>query len=253
MTIPGRTRVLAALGAAVALTLSAPAHASAPTSSKAPAKPVVGECRHLSLKQSGAETDTSAPIDCKKNHNARVIAVKNLPNGATYDHLSQAKLFHYADQICHAAVRKAVARNHLVLDQTAYTYLFFQPTAAQQAQGARWVRCDLAIVHGHVYGNLPTDKTPAVKGRHIPNSARKCLAGKSRYTTTCSAGHLFRATGAFTVPGKKFPGTKAIEKLANKRCLAHVSSRDFMFTWKNQPYYTWRNDHTVVCYSKTSH
>jgi hypothetical protein len=254
MKISGRTRVLAAVGAAVALTLTGPAYAGGTTSAKATGKPVVGECRSLTLAQASAKSDTSAPIDCAKAHNSRVIAVRNLPPGTTYADLdTNAKLLRAGTDICYPAFRTAVGGTDRIIDRTAYTFLFFRPTAQQRASGARWMRCDLALVHGTTYGDLPTDSVPALKGSRIPTSEKRCLAGTNHITTTCKAGHSYRATGSFTVDLQKFPGTRRIIQIGRNRCPALVSTdRNFLFTWKLKQVFIGVHDRTVVCYSHTS-
>ena len=254
MTISGRTRILAAAGAALALTLTGPAYAGGTTPAAATGEPVVGECHSLTVAQASAKTDTSAPIDCANAHDTRVIAVRNLPNGQTYaDVNTTAKLVRAGESICYPAFRNAVGGTDRVIDRTAYTFVFFKPTAQQVAQGARWLRCDLTILHGTKYGDLPTDRVPALKGSTIPASAKRCLGGKNHFTTTCTASHTYRTTGSFTVGLKKFPGTKRIIQIGRNRCPALVSTdRNYLFTWKLKATYNVQHDHTVVCFSRTS-
>jgi hypothetical protein len=254
MTMSGRTRILAAAGAALALTLTGPAYGGGRTSATATAKPVLGECHQLTVAEANAKTDSSAPIDCAQAHDTRVIAVRNLPHGQTYaDVNTTAKLVRAGTSICYPAFRAAVGGTDRVIDRTAYTFLFFKPTAQQVAQGARWLRCDLTLVHGTKYGALPTDRVPALKGSNIPASAKRCLAGKNHVTTTCTASHSFRTTGSFTVGLKKFPGTKRIIQIGRNRCPALVSTdRNYLFTWKLKPIYNGQHDRTVVCFSHTT-
>jgi len=251
MTISGRTRILAALGASLALTLSGPAYADGAATSRAAATPVVGECRSLTVTEAFAKTNTTPPIDCSQAHNTRVIAVRNLPGGATYDDLTNAQIVRASAKICHPALLAAVSENYLVFDLTSYSYVFFEPTKQQRADGARWLRCDLTLVHGHTYGDLPTDAVPVVRGGHVPNSARRCLNGTTFFVTTCAASHTYRATGSFTVLSKRFPGTKEMIRLGNKRCPARVSSRRFRFSWKTKQNYNAYHDHVMVCYTQT--
>ena len=84
MTTSGRTRILAAAGSALALTLTGPAFAGGTARAATTSRPDVGECRSLTVAQADAKSDTSAPIDCANAHNSRVIAVRNLPQGVTY-------------------------------------------------------------------------------------------------------------------------------------------------------------------------
>jgi hypothetical protein len=254
MTTSGRTRILAAAGSALALTLTGPAFAGGTARAATTSRPDVGECRSLTVAQADAKSDTSAPIDCANAHNSRVIAVRNLPQGVTYADLdTNAKLVRAAMDLCYPAFRTAVGGTDRVIDRTAYTFLFFRPTAQQRASGARWMRCDLALVQGPTYGDLPTDAVPALKGSRIPTSEKRCLAGTNHITTTCKAGHSYRATGSFTVDLQKFPGTRRIIQIGRNRCPALVSTdRNFLFTWKVKQVFNGVHDRTVVCYSHTS-
>ena len=129
--------------------------------------------------------------------------------------------------------------------------MWFTPTKQQKADGARWLRCDLTILHGTTYGDLPTDAVPALPASRIPASAKRCLTGKSHIITTCTASHSFRTTGAFTVGLKKFPGRNRMIQIGRNRCPALVTSRSYLFTWKPKGVYNTLHDHTVVCFSKT--
>ena len=179
MTLSGRTRTLAAVGAALALMLTAPAYAGGTTSSqRLAASPTVGECRSLTPDQAGSESDPSAPIDCATAHNSRVIAVPSLPKGITYADLdTKAAVDRTAAKLCYPAFRAAVGQNDRVRSRTAYAYLFFVPTAQERTDGARWLRCDLALQHGAKLGNLPTDRVPALTEQHRPDQ-RQALPGR---------------------------------------------------------------------------
>ena len=251
MTISGRTRILAALGVAVALTLSGPAYAGSGSVSKVATTPVVGDCHKLTVAEANAKSQTTPAIDCSLTHNTRVIAVRNLPGGATYADLTKAQVLQDVEKICYPAMRAAVSKNDLVFDRTSYTFVWFEPTKQEQTDGARWLRCDLTMLRGTTYGDLPTDRVPALKGSNVPTSSKRCVTGKQFFTTTCTARHNYRATGAFTVPSKTFPGRHQMIKIGNKRCPALVSTPSFFFSWKPKGTYNGHHDHTIVCFSKT--
>ncbi len=254
MTLSGRTRTLAAVGAALALTLTAPAYASGATSSKLAASPTIGECRSLTPDEAGAESDPSAPVDCATAHNSRVIAVPNLPKGVTYADLdTKAAVDRTAAKLCYPAFRAAVGQNDRVRSRTAYAYLFFVPTAQERTAGARWLRCDLALQHGAKLGNLPTDRVPALKSSTVPTNVKRCLAGTHHLVTTCAAAHGYRATGSFTVDVKPFPGRQRIVQIGRNRCPALVSTdHDFRFSWMPRYIYDATHDHTIVCFSRSA-
>ena len=256
MTRSGRTRTLAAIGAAFALLLGAPAYAGGSprgTAATAVSRPAVGECRSLTLAQAGADSDTSAPVDCAEAHTSRVIAVPHLPRGVTYDDLgTPEKILRTATSLCYPAFRTVLGQNDLVRSRTAYGFLFFVPTAQQRADGARWVRCDLTLRQGAALANLPTDRQPALKSASVPANVRRCLTGRHHLATTCKSSHNYRATGSFKVDLTTFPGRKRMLQIGRNRCPALVSTdRDFLFSWAPQEAFDLAHDRTVVCYSRT--
>jgi len=254
MSKPRPTRGLAAVCAAAVLVLSVPAHAGGATAARRAAPPTVGECRSLTAAQADAASDTSAPIDCAAAHTSRVIAVPSLPTGVTYADLDTgAKIARTATRLCYPAFRAAVGQSDRVRSRTAYAFLFFIPTAQERTDGARWLRCDLALQHGKTLGVLPTYSEPALTDSTIPVAVKRCLAGKNHLVTTCKATHSYRATGSFTVDVKRFPGRKRIVQIGRNRCPALVSTdRDFLFSWMPQPTFDGAHDHALVCFSHTS-
>jgi hypothetical protein len=253
MTLSGRTRYLAAVGAAVALTVAAPAHAG---DSKAAArgKPSVGQCRSLTLAQASASSNRTAPTGCSSPHNDRVIAVPTLPKGVSYAELDTArKLDRVAVKLCYRPFRKTLGQNDRVRNSSAYTYLYFQPTARQRSNGARWLRCDLTLRHGSRLANLPTDRKPALRHSRLPASVKRCLAGQSLVTTTCKASHRYRVAGAITVDTKRYPGRTAMIKLGRSRCPAITTTdADYRFTWSSKTEWNVVHDRTLVCYNRNS-
>jgi hypothetical protein len=249
MTPWGRTRLLAA--AAVALALTAPAYAEG-TPARA-ATPSVGECHSLTMAQAEQSSDTSAPVPCSSAHDDRVIAVPDLPSGVSYADLDAVGVLHTAARLCYPAFRAALGQTDRVRDRSAYTYLFFVPTAAERTAGARWLRCDLTVRHGRTLGDLPTDRVPALATTRIPAKVTRCLAGRDHLVTVCTARHTYRATGSFTVDLKRFPGRKEMARIGRNRCPALVSTDgDFRFSWVPAFAYNLAHDRTVVCYSRTS-
>lgn len=255
MTLSGRTRLLAAAGAAVALTLTAQADAGGATAATAASgRPSVGQCRHLTLAQASAASNRTAPIACSTRHNDRVIAVPNLPKGVTYAELNTAaKRDKVAVRICYPAFRSTLGQNDRVRNMTAYTYLYFVPTAKQRSNGARWLRCDLTLRHGTALGNLPTDRRPALSGSRPPAGVRRCLAGKALLATICKASHRYRAVGAVKVDIKRYPGRTKMIQIGRKRCPPIVETdADYRFTWSRKTVWNTAHDHTLVCYNRSS-
>jgi hypothetical protein len=252
MTPSGRTRLLAAVSAVAALALTVPAYAGG-SPSRGDTAPTVGECRSITLAQASAASDTSSPGDCSTAHDDRVIAVPDLPSGVSYADLDAVGILHTATRLCYPALRAALGRDDRVRGRSAYIYLYFVPTAAQRAAGARWLRCDLTMRHGATLGDLPTDRVPALPTARLPAKVTRCLTGRDHLVTVCSASHSYRATGSFTVGLDRFPGRARMARIAQRRCPALVSTdHDFRFTWVPGFAYDLAHDHTVVCYSHTS-
>ncbi len=253
MTLSGPTRLLAAAGAVVALTITAPAEAgSSPRATTG--KPSVGQCRTLTLAQASAASNTTAASRCRSAHNDRVIAVKNLPKGVSWGELNtRRKVNTMAVKLCYPAFRAALGQSDQVRDRTAYSYLYFVPTAQQRSNGARWLRCDLTLRKASSLGNLPTDHKPALKSKKVPRGVARCLAGKALVTTTCSSPHSYRAAAAVKIPAKKYPGRHAMIKIGRNRCPAIITTdADFRFTWSGKTVWNVARDHTLVCYNRTS-
>ena len=249
MTLSGRTRLVAAFGAVVALTITAPTQAG--EAKAISGKPSVGQCRSLTMAQASGRSNTTAPVGCSSPHNDRVIAVPNLPKGVTYDDLNTAaKVDRVAIKLCYPPFREALGQNDQVRDSTAYTYLYFVPTAQQRSSGARWLRCDLTLRHGTSLANLPTDHKPALTRKRLPASVKRCLTGKSLVTTTCTASHQYRVAGAVKIAIKSYPGRKQMVKIGRSRCPAIVTTdADYRFTWSGKTVWNAARDHTLVCYN----
>lgn len=251
MTLRGHSRLVAAFGAVVALTITAPASAGAAKATTG--KPSVGQCRSLTMAQASAASDTSSPTRCSGAHNDRVIAVPNLPKGVSYGELNTAgKVRTVAVRLCYRPFRKALGQTDLVRDMTAYSYLYFVPTAQQRAKGAHWLRCDLTLRHGLTLGNLPTDRKPALTRKKVAANVRRCLTGgASPVTTSCTTKHRYRAAGAVKIAIKKYPGRKAMVKIGHNRCPAITTTdADYRFTWSSKTVWNVAEDHTLVCYNR---
>jgi hypothetical protein len=243
----------AALAAGLLTTLlasNAPSEANG--SASASGTPKVGECRQITLKQAAAQSNTTQPIPCSKQHDVRTIVVKDLPAGMTWDNLTTAQIGRLSITQCYPGFRKALGQNDKVRDRTLYTYYFFEPTKAQRDQGANWIRCDLGLWHRTTLGPLPTDKVPALTSSQLPNQVARCAAGADtalKYAV-CSTPHRYRAVGAFTVAKNKFPGKKALVQIGRSRCPSIVGHHRYFFSWMPKAYWNLVHDRTVVCYSQ---
>lgn len=243
-----RTRAMAGLLTLGLLAGLPTAHAA----ERGPGKPTVGECRHLSAEQAAAATNATSTISCSSAHNARVFAVPTLPQGVHWSDLSKHQVLTQAVKACTPGFHAALGQNDLIRDRTAYSWAFFIPDGQQRANGARWFRCDLLLLHGSNLADLPTDREPALPGSTIPTKVKRCLTGTNLLATPCAYAHRYRTTGSFVVSSKRFPGRHQLLHIARARCPAYVSTdRDFRFTFSAKVMWNAGHNHVVVCYSHT--
>lgn len=242
---PSLTLALAPLLLTLLGVVAAPAHADV-------ARPAVGQCRQLAMAQVDAASDPSAPGSCTAKHNVQTIAVVDVPDLAT---LTEEEFAIVGDAVCEAPLYRTIAGPLSTAKLTAYTLVFFEPTAAQLAAGESWVRCDLAINGGARLGQLPKHrlKAPVLRTRTIPAAAANCvkaapprsLDAGSYYRTTCAKKHDLRAVSTVKVAGKAKvrPGDRKFLKAARADCPKS-------WVWASWPSVGgWlAGDHLLVCY-----
>ena len=254
MKISGTARAMAAV-AALTLTVLAttsPAHAAAAGRATDPSvgAPKVGTCTTLTPKGSNAAVDHSADVACSQTHTAEVAGVVKLPTGMSWSSASSADLFRVVAQKCATKVDTVLGRNTAVRDSSAYSYVWFMPTKGQRDKGARWLSCSVILHRASSLAALPTSTPPFLPNGALPGGVARCLT-RSALITTCTSGHLWRATGTFKVAGR-YPGAKALNKKATRACVSRVSSPAFRWTYKDKTTWNVHGDHVVVCYSKTT-
>jgi hypothetical protein len=241
-----RLGIGAAVGALLAAALTTLAPSSASAQDPLLGAPVVGQCFDLSTDELASPEYPEAPIDCATDHTAQVVAVATLPDGMVW---SGEDYEQFALETCYPAIREAIgAKNMLAVNLSAYTLGYFGPTADQQAAGARWMRCDLAL--GSLAGLHPLPTKLKVGKFPYKKTVSRCLAGRDFHVTTCAEKHTYRATAAIKIKGKKFPSARAWQRLGDNKCLRGVTSRQFRFGWPSKV--GWKaGDRTLTCYSKT--
>lgn len=210
--------------------------------------PAVGQCSDMSRKELGQASYTEAPVDCAGPHTAEVVAVATMPDGVGYG-VGIGKLTRIAIKACRPAVQQRVGASGLGLRLTAYEVVFFVPTKAQRAAGARWLRCDVALRGGKRLLTLPGDL--AVGEFPFPTAVSRCLVGRQLLATACSQRHSYRSTAAMKVRGKRYPERAAWLRIGRRACPSAVRTpRDYRFTWSSRA--AWQTgDKTLVCYSRS--
>lgn len=213
--------------------------------------PTVGSCSTMTPQQADARSDHSTVVDCSQAHTAQVAGVVKLPKQLDWSQASKNDLFRVVADRCLPQVAVALGRDAKTRDSSAYHYLYFAPTKAQQANGARWLSCSIIRPKDTALAKLPTSSTPFLPGGRLRDPLARCLS-TTVLNTPCSAAHAWRATGTFWVAGT-YPGQKALNKKAVGKCRSRVKS-DRPYRWTYRDKITWNvaHDHVVVCYSKTS-
>jgi len=243
-------RRLAALAPAllVAGLLSQPAGAAGTSTAAEADRPVVGECRNLSVAEAAAASSTSAPVDCSQRHNARTIKVGTLPAALDWDD-ELAKVEAAVARRCGPAHDRALGRTHRVRAGAAYRWVWFEPTKTQRDAGARWYRCDLVLPGGTKYVALPTTASPALPKGRLPDSVASCTTAPG-YLTTCARPHAWRVTGTFVHPARTLPSTKKLRAAALRKCPSLTTSDRFLYAWSYA--LDWKlGNRVITCSSKT--
>jgi hypothetical protein len=252
MTI-STTRALAVAAALTLTTLGTVAPSYAGTQQRAGAMtgaPTIGTCSTMTAAQGAARSDHSTVVDCSQSHTAQVAGVVKLPKGLQWDQASTARLFHVIVSGCLPQVHATLGRNNATRDSSAYDYVWFAPTKAQRAAGARWLSCSVIRPKGTTLADLPTSTVPFLPDGALPDTVARCL-NRNGYDTPCSAGHLWRATGTFSVSGT-YPGPKVLTRKAIAKCASRVrAGKPYAWTYRDKTTWNVGGDHVVVCYSKT--
>lgn len=252
MTNP-TTRALAVAAALTLTTLGGLAPSYAGTQQRTSAMtgaPVVGTCSTMTAQQAAARSDHSTEVDCSQSHTAQVAGVVRLPRDLQWSQASTARLFHVIARGCLPQVYATLGRNYATRDSSAYDYVWFTPTKAQRAAGARWLSCSVTRPKGTSLTDLPTSTVPFLPDGTLPDSVARCLNRKG-LNTPCSAGHLWRATGTFSLSGR-YPGAKVLTRKAIAKCASRVrAGKPYAWTYRDKTTWNVAGDHVVVCYSKT--
>jgi hypothetical protein len=224
--------LLALAGSAVLLASPEPASAGQAVAGAVEAaapdagRPAVGECHAVTPSENQAPVDPDPAVPCTRRHTTVTYRVATVPRAVVRD--LRARYF-VAYRACRPGLARALRGNERTLALSAFQVTLFGPSRRRVAAGARWVRCDVYLPEGmQGLRPLPTAGAP-VLGRHLPlpdHLARCGVEGPGGlYRTTCSAPHDARAVGLVPVRAKRYPGERALYRLAQRRCPALAGSR----------------------------
>jgi hypothetical protein len=255
MTLSGLTRILVAASATTALTVTAaPGLALGQPDGPDFGAPTVGACSTMTARQSDARADKSTVVPCSQPHTAKVAGVVPLPDSLDYSS-SPTKLYRAMVNRCKPTWNSLLGRTHAVRDSSAYQLVWFFPTKHQRQHGARWMSCSVVLRQGSKLAKLPANKKPLLPSGKLGDRIHRCLlkTTSAAITTRCSAPHGWRATGSFVVTSKKFPGVKAVNRMARTKCASRTNPRK-AYRWTYWTKIAWQvdGDHAVICYTKTT-
>lgn len=242
---------LAAIAACaiVTTTIVTPSAASAASAPSVSAAPKVGECRNYTLAQAGKRSNASPVVPCTQKHTAKVIEVFRLPASTPWN---DDRVYPFVVDNCSPKVRTTLGRTERLRHLSAYGFTYFIPNQQQRENGARWVRCDIALYGGTMLRPLPSNAKPMLPAAPLPNRVARCLTGK-HFRTTCAQPHAYRATGVTTVANRRFPGEQAMYNIAKRRCPRLVSTpRNWYAIWASKVHYNRGGDRMIVCFSRRS-
>lgn len=245
-----RHRVLGAFVPTVVAALAAVLLPIGSASAVPSTDPQVGDCHDYGMKIAAKEHETSAPVNCNQDHTARVIEVRDLPDGKSWSDYDLVALARMSSRYCYPKLWEALGRTDKVRDMSAYSFYWFTPTKAQRQDGARWIRCDIALNGGRHLLNLPTDAQPALPSGKLPKTVARCLTANTPYTTTCSHRHAYKAVGAFRMKVDHYPSQRKLQKIAVRSCGRFVHTRAWYWTTRGRSGFA-QGDHVMVCYDKT--
>lgn len=187
-------------------------------------KPKVGQCHALTVKAMQAAADTRAPVPCGTPHTARTVAVVTEPAAAQKG--SENAQAEAVGKACADGFLKVVGGTSRKRAESLYNLAWFTPTKAQQAKGAKWMRCDVTMT-GERRAYPITGKNPLLADG-LQDRERLCgrlsPGEKVKWEfVPCLAEHLFEP--------KKFIKAGADVTIKQARAEAKKACDDGLYTW----------------------
>lgn len=192
------------------------------------ATPKVGECHDLTVKDIQKTSDTLKPVPCSARHTTLTVAVIDAPKGSSGGN-DDARTY-AVGQACGPGFIKALGSDSKTRAKTLYSLAWFNPTKAQTAKGATWLRCDVALTAANrafpITGDEPLladgpDKRELACGRRSNSDATAWMF------VPCAAKHEFTASAY--VEADPSTSYKDAAKEAKKACL----SKGGLYSWSH--------------------
>lgn len=238
------------LGITVLFALLATLLVATPAKAVDTTPPPVGSCHDLTIEEAYSRAEPDPAVDCATRHTT--VTIKIIRFKRTPDWSNHARL--------HRKVVKKCGRNLLAyfdgrikkVSLSAYAIYWFYPTKKQRNAGAKWLRCDLALIRPKSVPTLPTDGDPRLGRLPLSDDVAKCRKGKRKnyFPTTCNTGHRLRATHAVRYRSDTYPGDAKMERRAWRKCNRKLGRSLGYAEWPLR--LNWKAGYRhVVCYKKT--
>ena len=182
------------------------------------AKPKVGECHALTVKDIRANTETKKPVPCSERHTTVTVAVVTATKATTAGK-GDARTF-AVGKACGPGFTKFLGSDSKTRAKTLYSLAWFNPTKAQASKGAKWMRCDVALTAANRAFPIKGDEPLLADGPTKAELACGRLAGGEKASwifVPCATKHQFALTDMFeAAPDSSY---KDAAKAAKKACL----------------------------------
>jgi hypothetical protein len=203
--------------------------------------PTVGACYDVTAQEAEVDTLPRAAVDCAAAHTSEIIAVGTLPDELSWS-AAEDDLAAALAPVCARAWDRATGGNLLRQVRSQYDFVWFHPSAAEQAIGARWFSCHMVVREDNSLAPLP-HPLPRL-GKRTSDAVATCVTGSLEFTT-CADKHAWRSSHSFYATGK--PTKRSVDAAANRTCPRHVTSRKWLRTAFDVP----GKRFVVICYSQT--
>jgi hypothetical protein len=189
-------------------------------------QPRVGQCHDTPDAVLADPHDPSPPVDCARPHTLETYAVLR-PDGPL-----DARTLAEMDRRCVRRIDAFLGSG--AFQQTAVSVYYFTPTRAEQADGARWVRCDAGVVAdtGVATARRVTGSLDDAFAGGVPREYRRCLDSGPNPAAVqplvpCSRPHVAEQLPPgvdLGDPAEPYAGTDRLVAEAQPRCAAAVQA-----------------------------
>lgn len=199
-------------------------------------------CYRLTSEDVGKPYTSAKPVPCTGQRTTMTLVVHRV--NKDYSWKSLPRSFYTA---CQDAMVTVLGGSKRLAAISAYDWWYFMPTKRERAQGARWLRCDLALSASATRLKL-LPRRLAFNGLVLP-PVRRCLVGDPLRYVTCSVPHGWVPTR--TVKLARYPESRAAYLAISRRCYEVTDPQTYVFDIPSE--YEFKMGRRIgVCYLRGS-